>query len=194
MSKTSHYKANTKRGFEAGELAGLLASHSPNADYKVVISLRGKVRELIVTEDGSGREAVAGVLHDRDAAACLPPAPEMIPESRLPDDHPSQLGRPRYGTASEHGGKVEAAIRFPGLGETTIVQGKRYTRALNGALITSPADQRAPYVDGDAGRVLAKEVPSPGNCGCATDADLREAVGLPPRPLTAEELFRTEDD
>lgn len=51
MSKTSHYKATTKRGFEAGELAGLLASHSPNADYKVVISFRGKVRELIVDEE-----------------------------------------------------------------------------------------------------------------------------------------------
>lgn len=98
MSKTSHYKAPTKRGFEAGELAGLLASHSPNADYKVVISLRGKVRELIVTEDGSGREAVAGALagEEVDAGACLPPVDDQA-----------------------HGGKFEAAFHDPRLGPRT---------------------------------------------------------------------------
>lgn len=112
MSKTSHYKATTKRGFEAGELAGLLASHSPNADYKVVISLRGKVRELIVTEDGSGREAVAGTLHDRDAAACLPPAPfEGEEGEHSPNWHRKREGLPPYqGDDQRHGGKLEATF------------------------------------------------------------------------------------
>lgn len=110
MSKTSHYKATTKRGFEAGELAGLLASHSPNADYKVVISLRGKVRELIITEDGSGREAVAGALHDRDAAACLPPV-EVLPEHAdrwLP--RYESLGDEDPNGGQRHGGKLEATF------------------------------------------------------------------------------------
>lgn len=91
MSTTKHhYRSDTKRGFEAGELAGLLARHSPNADYRVVISFRGKVRELIVEEDTAGREAVVGVLADERLQECATPA----------DDQ-------------RHGGKLQAALHDP---------------------------------------------------------------------------------
>lgn len=74
MSKTSHYKANTKRGFEAGELAALLARHSPDADYRVVISFKGRVRELIVQEEGDPSPFVLKeVPRDRDAGGCETP-------------------------------------------------------------------------------------------------------------------------
>lgn len=101
MSKTSHYKATTKRGFEAGELAALLARHSPDADYRVVINFRGKVRELIVQEEG---DPSPFVLKEVPRGSCETPADPGARSPHFPRD---------FEDDQRHGGKLKAALHDP---------------------------------------------------------------------------------